>query len=418
MSALAFSKARLVGVLEEIRRLKEGEFPYKHSKQALELLEAHFQQRLDDFIALPAGKDPQIVSQLCAEALFEIFDNMRLLGFILRSTNVRNAFEVYAPILRLAKAVVGADTKLLLSSEWEFSPFTFPALDLLPNFVLIGIPASESENPLVLPLAGHELGHTLWGTHNLTKVFEPQVEDAMLAVLATRLNELLVLAPNTVKSTDTVTDLDQNIFVKKYIALPVQWGLRQIQEYFCDAVGLFLFDTAFLHATAYLISPRAACPRSLQYPNSVARIDALTKGAGYLQTLKPGLYNVPTSYEAEFEDEEEPRDPDLKFRVSIADAAASSLTDIVYQKVAQLLLSANVPTLDTTQTKNILIDYRIIVPAANTGSLTNIINAAWEVFNEATFWPDITEPTQKLRVLRDLVLKNIELLEIEQRVPL
>jgi hypothetical protein len=214
VSALEFSKARLVGILEEIRRLEEGEFPYEHSKEALELLEAHFQKRLDVLTSLPVGKDPQIVSQLCAEALFDIFDNMRLLGFILRSTNVRNAFEVYGPILRLARNVVGDDTKLLLSSEWEFSPFTFPALDLLPNFVLIGIPASESENPLVLPLAGHELGHTLWGANQLAQIFDAKVEDEMLSVLATRLPELLALAPNTANLTDTKADLDQNIFVK------------------------------------------------------------------------------------------------------------------------------------------------------------------------------------------------------------
>ena len=246
MSALEFSKARLLGVLDEIRELKEGEFSYSHSKEALEQLETHFQKRLDDLNSLPPGKDPSIVSQLCADALFDIFNNMHLLGFILRSTNVRNAFEVYGPILRVAKHIIGSDTQLLLSSEWEFSPFTFTALDLLPKFVLIGIPASESENPLILPLAGHELGHTLWNVNQLQKTFESKVEDALLDVLATRLPELLGLAPNTVKTTDTKTDLDQNIFVKKYIALPVQSALRQVQDIFAT-----LLDCFFLTRLSY-----------------------------------------------------------------------------------------------------------------------------------------------------------------------
>src|SRR5207244_12690146 len=125
----------------------------------------------------------------------------------------------------------------------------------LPKFVLNGIPASESENPLLLPLAGHELGHTLWVANQLDKLFDAKIEDEMLTVLETRLPELQVLAPNTVNLTDTKADLDQNIFVKKYIALPVQWALRQTQEYCCDAVGLFLFDKAFIHVNEYLVYP-------------------------------------------------------------------------------------------------------------------------------------------------------------------
>ncbi len=186
---------------------------------------------------------------------------------------------MYGPILRLARRIIGSNTKLLLSSEWSFSPFTYPPLDLLPNFVLIGIPASESENPLVLPLAGHELGHTLWGTNKLGRTFEAQVEDEMLTVLAGRLPELLVIAPHTVKESDTKTDLEQNIFVKKYIASSVQWALRQVQEYFCDAVGLFLFDEAFLHAHSYLLAPRVAAPRSLEYPSNASRVNALVQAA-------------------------------------------------------------------------------------------------------------------------------------------
>ncbi len=40
-----------------------------------------------------------------------------------------------------------------------------------------------------------------------------------------------------------------------------------------------------------------------------------------------------------------------------------------------------------------------------------------DVFNRPAFWPHITDYRAKMKMLRDLVLKNIELLEIEQRVP-
>jgi hypothetical protein len=152
--------------------------------------------------------------------------------------------------------------------------------------------------------------------------------------------------------------------------------------------------------------PEYACPSN-----------RASKRSSLFRTLKAGLYTILVGYEQQFEDQEEPTDPDLKFRVSLADSAASRLTDTIYQEVATLLMSANVPTLEVTQASRILDDYRIIVPAIQTTSLTNILNAAWDVFNNPNFWPNITDPAQKLRVIRDLILKNIELLEIEQRVP-
>ncbi|WP_289465076.1 hypothetical protein, partial [Klebsiella pneumoniae] len=53
--------------------------------------------------------------------------------------------------------------QLLLSSEWDYVPFAYPqSLEDLRSFVLIGLPASEAATALLLPLAGHELGHAVW----------------------------------------------------------------------------------------------------------------------------------------------------------------------------------------------------------------------------------------------------------------
>ena len=58
-------------------------------------------------------------------------------------------------------------TRLILSSEWTYQPQVYPEKDFLPSYVLIGLPAPESSNPLLLPLAGHELGHSLWRANNV-----------------------------------------------------------------------------------------------------------------------------------------------------------------------------------------------------------------------------------------------------------
>jgi hypothetical protein len=99
----------------------------------------------------------------------------RFLGLLLRSSNLRNAFEIYFPIKILSTELLEHNTCVVLSSEWEFSPFIYPvALDELPEFVFIGIPASECHNPLILPLAGHELGHVVWRRKGAEAEFDPK----------------------------------------------------------------------------------------------------------------------------------------------------------------------------------------------------------------------------------------------------
>ena len=132
-------------------RVAESEFPYQGSEQALDKLKELFEYRLDWLKKIDEKSNPEVIKSECADALTEIFDNLPLLGFVLRSTNVRNAFEVFRPLLRLAGDILETkvpkdqrQTQLVLSSEWEYSPFVYPDLPELPGFVLIGLPSPES----------------------------------------------------------------------------------------------------------------------------------------------------------------------------------------------------------------------------------------------------------------------------------
>jgi hypothetical protein len=76
---------------------------------------------------------------------------------------VRNAFELLDPLQSIVDEVLQGRPELLLSSEWDYVPFAYPqSLDDLRSFVLIGLPASEAASALLLPLAGHEIGHAVW----------------------------------------------------------------------------------------------------------------------------------------------------------------------------------------------------------------------------------------------------------------
>src|SRR5579872_782473 len=183
VSGVAYARRRYAAVLEEVERLKQAEFPYSHSRDALVELERVFQSQLDALNRLTPKSSPMVAKNACSQSLYSLFLYTPLLGFILRSTNVRNAFELYAPLLRLSRKILGPSTKLLLSSEWDYSPFIFLPTADLPEFVLIGLPAQESSNPLLISLAGHELGHKVWQQQKLSARFDAQIRKALVTAL-------------------------------------------------------------------------------------------------------------------------------------------------------------------------------------------------------------------------------------------
>lgn len=160
--------------LTKLRRLqaqlmvaRNAEYSYKDSIDALDLLLArvsHQMGRVKDSEKFA----PAIRQAILREANFLITRATSISGIIIRSTSVRNAFELYLPFLDVCKALVGNSAKLILSSEWQYIPFTYPQnIQELPDFIFIGLPASESDNALVFPCAGHELGHSVWQKYRL-----------------------------------------------------------------------------------------------------------------------------------------------------------------------------------------------------------------------------------------------------------
>ena len=90
MLPLQFGRDRLRALLNEIARLKESEFPYQHSKSALQLLEQRFQADLAILDGLDEKSDPDAVRQQCALTLDAIVQYLPLLGF-----NMLNPYTIY-----------------------------------------------------------------------------------------------------------------------------------------------------------------------------------------------------------------------------------------------------------------------------------------------------------------------------------
>lgn len=400
MLPISYARQRIKTILKEIRELADSDFPYSHSRNALELLESLFQNRL---IALKdlEENDVEYAETACAVALRIIFDYLPLLGFILRSTNVRNSFEIYGPLLRLARQVLGDETKLILSSEWNYSPHVYKPLRYLPSYVLIGFPASESGNPLLVPLAGHELGHTTWQRQNLGDVFDATIQQKIEELAKdqkSKYKELFASDP------DDILFTQQNLFPAHF------WAMHQAEESFCDFFGVRIFAESYLFAFSYLITPGSG-KRSLLYPSLKNRAKNLAKVSKKLGIEPPSGFSEWFSVE---------KTPDVNekelFLLELADKAHASVVEELFEKANEISNDANIPMRSGKKIETVMKAFKLLTPAAGIGDLTNILNAAWQVFDKQDMWKGKVD--DRLGTLAELVLKSIEVLEFEERTGL
>jgi hypothetical protein len=409
LSTLTYALARLSAVKAAVEHLKESEFPYSHPKEALELLEHLFSHQQTVLEKVSPTAPASVIHNACSTSLYQLFVYVPILGFILRSTNVRNAFEWYSPLLRLARTVLKADTKLIISSEWDYSPFVYQAMMGLPGFVLIGLPAPESSNPLLIPLAGHELGHSVWEAEGLAATFEVPIEKGVLNELSTtRWSDYHLLYPQYKQTDLTAGDM----FIHSTWSAAFTWSQLQAEEMFCDFFGLRLFAECYLHAFSYILAPGTSGQRSLNYPNIARRIAHLIHAAKLMGV------SVPVGFDIGFEAETEPVDPATKLLVSIADKVSESLLPDLIKAASEIAGAKKVPVRDAVRVSQICDEFRRVIPTAKAQTLTDILNAGWQSELVPDLWKSLPQirPEDKHRILRDLVLKSMEVSEVMARL--
>lgn len=404
---LSCVQAQVDSVLAEIARIEGSEFPYKHTQEAVKETKALFETHRASLASISERSDKATAELACSAAFVDLSESIDLLGFLLRSTNVRNAFEAYGPLLRIARQLLGADTRLIVSSEWYFSPFTYLGYQYLPNFVLIGLPAPESSNPFLLPLAGHELGHSAWTLCGLARQMEKAVEKAVIEEITQGWIEYESFF-HSFKPEQVGTDL----FARPMWKPAWDWALRQCEEHFCDFFGLRIFGEAYLHAFAYLLAPQRQGMRPLIYPNLKTRAECLDDAA-----REYGL-TVPEGYADMFENLQDPAPEQLRenLLLSLADAARTKFVDVLRSEVDKIVSNAGILTRSPALVENCGKRLALMVPAERSMGLANILNAAWRGWLDPKFFSDQQYNGRKLENLREVVLKSIEILEIEARL--
>jgi len=413
-SKLLFScaRGRILSALEEISELEGCEFPYKHSKGALLEIKQIFQVYLErlDLLGDHASEDLDLT---CSLSLRDLFRCLPLLGFIVRSTAVRNAFEVFRPLLDiLRKAVepkIGKDSqkrKLVLSSEWSYSPLIYHEMSVLPGYAFIGLPSSESDNPLLIPLSGHELGHSIWTTYKMNLEFAPKFIEAIKDYIRDNWKDYTSHFPDVKKE-----DLNTVFAVQRTWQQAQSWLSAQAKETFCDFIGLRIFGTSFLHAYAYLFAPNVSSPRYVKYPNPIKRVNNLITAAN----AKGYEFKIPNGYKDMFKDRPLPElTRGEKFQLAIADYVLDSKVNILIKRAEELISRTRIPKPCETESDIISKRFKFVVPAQKAKSLADILNGAWKAHNNSDLWkhlPKINE--KKENVLKDLVLKNIEIFTYE-----
>ncbi len=415
MIVLEHTVRRVARFLDEIGRVGESEFPYKESSASLDLLRSFFAERLNLLESLRHKlNDPEAVKQECAVVLEELFEYIKLLGIIVRSTNVRNSFEIYGPLSRMASCLLdpGVPTKyrnikLLLSSEWDYSPLTYPHVAVLPDFVLIGVPAPESSNALLLPLAGHEFGHSIWPKRSMEDDYEPLIVNNLVEIILDDFGSFKKISGMGDANEEEVrTNLD----IVSFYASPTNWALSQAEETFCDFVGLRLFGTCYLESFSYLLCPRLPKARSRFYPPIERRAKNLALAATRFSV------GLPDSFSEAFDPEESLELSDVeKYKLDIAEKALENIIENIINDTQKYIDPKNINLWNKKEIDRILSRFRLGVPAENTKGLPDILNAAWVASKLPEFQSsDHDSNRKKTRFLNDLVMKNIQIYEIEQ----
>lgn len=386
MSNVENAKNRIAAVLEEIKRLKESEFAYTQPLSALRFIDDKLKHQRSVLDVTSPESDPDTVDNQCEKSLARLYEYVPILGFLLRSTNVRNAFECYGPLLHLAQCVLGDHIQLILSSEWQYSPYIWVHRIHLPGFVLIGLPAPESSNPLVLPLAGHELGHSVWFEKGYSNYFSWSIHDDVENKLKNEMDD-----------------------IKKRGSYAQRWASKQIEEIFCDCFGLRLFAESYLQAFAYIITPGIEKRRTTEYPDIKHRASMLEIAA-----KKTGV-SVPKDFVTGFRTQTDEWDPATRLLAKVADAvAASRLSDLI-NLANEYADAKDAPRRDACRVSNIYGEFRsLIIPTTSPQSLVDVLNAGWKCAADLELWDKFHHIKKESwsRILADLMLKSMEVAEI------
>lgn len=397
---LASARRRVRAFLDQIADLERADFPHADGREALQLLKREFSTRQRSLDRIPDSVADAVVDEVCAETSVFLARYTDILGFILRSTNVRNAFEVHFPLKRLVQKVISTDAKLVMSSEWNFVPFTWPMnLDVLSDFVLVGGPAPESGNVLIIPLAGHEIGHSAWRHAGVAT----KIGARLFAAVETAIDGLPEDRDRIVADLGRA---DRDISWLQHASF--ESARKQLEEIFCDMFALYVFGPSFAFAYEYFLAPGKSF-RSVTYPSSHNRVNYLLDGA---KTL--GLEIKGEELFLNWQDSGTPAGIHGDILL-FADLAVDTLFATVRDLAFEILKQSGVPMCDDAVIQRVETALADGAPDGGGATLAEIVTAGWKLLRaKGGLAGDGGQ--KELIMLNELMLKSVEVSEFKLRV--
>ena len=395
--------------LKQIDDLCQGEHTHDHPRDILKEIAKHISENLDDLKRAASSGDADVVRSQAASLTLALNSYLPLLGFVLRSSNVRNAFEVFDPLIAMCASVLGQDVRLIYSSEWDYSPFTesfnFPKID---NVVVVGLPAHESSNALLIPVVGHELGHTKWTKADVLSRMGKGIEKDVLTYVMANLDEIVgKKEADRLRSQPDPEDV-VTLFVPE-VSDAQYYAKLQCEEVFCDVVGTRIFGASYLRAFSYLIfpSPKGVERHTWEYPSHGARGKFMKEAAAHFGT--PG----PDDFGDEYDDIPQSKLPEqTKHMIAAADQATAQAFPHILKEVERLITNSVVPPVNEENVKALMDAFALEVPGNETFNLPDIIEAAWRTHIAGLEHGD---RFKRLQSLNELVFKTIEVSEFYRR---
>ena len=376
----------------------------KSGNDALEKLRLAFFKIDDSLNRAVRAKDDSAVAQVANNINLKIYQALPILGFLLRSTNVRNAFELIEPLQSIAKQTMQGTPALILSSEWDYVPFAYPqSLDDLKSFVLIGLPASEAATALLVPIAGHEIGHAVWRNRGIEGSVAATIQVHCEALYAHNAARFKRAFPEYIES-----DIVAREILPEAIAQSVEYAVRQSEELFCDLLAYSVFGPSYVHAFTYLLAPGTG-EVDARYPLNQTRVIVIQKIAKDEGVIIPNFKDLGFLSEARRGDHRH------KFIVEMAETSVEKIIPGIWASVSKIV-DKNVTRPDETRARHHLRDFKVGVPAASPICIGDIINAGWLYHGEIISSeknPDVV--SERLYLLNEVLLKTIEVLEFNKR---
>ncbi len=406
MTVYSDAKIKIANIISTIDSLIEGQFENSAGESALKKLKMVFNQILGKLDRASKLRDLVPGQQLIEQLNLKIYQVMPILGFILRSTNVRNSFEFVDPIQSIANQALQGRPQVVLSSEWDFIPFAWPqSLEDLKSFVLIGLPASEASNALLIPLAGHELGHAVWRKRG--------IEGSAANTLSVHIEALY--HNKMLEFRRAYTDYDPADLTRRYIlddckGQSVEFAACHAEEIFCDMFSYALFGESYLRAFAYILAPGRSSGQSDKYPTNKTRVSILSEIA------QDDGVQLPTLQELGFRFVSESSTVSDRFVYRMAEEGVERIKPGLWAAVKDVIAQGKIIRPNPANVNRHYSEFCAGSPASNPMCLGDIINAGWRFYLDSDSGLAQSELHEKVRGLNEMILKTVEILEYKRRI--